>query len=898
MERLDTGAAVGPYRIDLLIGAGGMGEVYRAHDPRIARDVAIKVLPSAYAADADRLRRFQQEARASGALNHPNVATLYDVGTAEGRPYLVMELLDGETLRERLGRGALPTARACELAAAIAHGLAAAHAKGIVHRDLKPENVIVTRDGRVKVLDFGIAKLRDPEPDPDAGTVTTPLRTAAETVLGTAGYMAPEQVRGAVADARADLFALGAILYELLTGRRAFECRSRVETLHAVLHDDPPALGGSVPTAVDRIVRRCLEKDPEARFQSALDLAFALDTAAGGTAIAADNGPAGSMRRTIPIRTALAIGLVLPVVSALAVWMWKPGPAPAGAARTAALTRFAIQPPPGLTFGGQPAISPDGTLLVYRGGPQSGDRRSLFLRRLDQLTNVEMPGTEGGYAPFFSPDGKTVGFGGADGKLKRIGIEATALPSLVCDAETFLSGTWLANGTIVFSSIRHGLRRVAAAGGAPEIIMPLDASRPEIDHHSPWILPGGKALLFAVHAGERKFRIGALVLATGERKVLIEGGFNPQYSPTGHLVYATAEGVFAVPFDPERLALAGAPFKVIDGVATDPHNGVGNFSLSTTGTIVFEPKRPQARRTLAWLNRAGMSTPLPVEPRTFLAPRLSPDGRQIAVVVDEQDRQNIWMYRLDTRMMAPVTFEGRNHSPVWTRDGAHLAFAAERGDVRHVMWQPLDASTNAESLIASENTLIPGGWSADGGSLIYWDDPPTDNSELRVLTIDGRRSALLPDVGFRSMFPTVSPDGRWLTYASLAGGRPGIYVQPFPGPGPRRQLVDSGTEPVWSHDGRELFFRARRGAPPASAGLPPGDGIFALPFDPSRGAASAPEVQLFRARIADSEGGGPSFDVSSDGRRFLVVLSDDAEFTPTEFHVILHIDAQLLERVR
>ena len=329
--RLAAGASLGPYRIDGLIGAGGMGEVYRAHDSRIGRDVAIKVLPTEYAADAERLRRFEQEARASGALNHPNVLTLYDVGTAADRPYLVMELLDGETLRDRIGRGALTPPRACEVAADVARGLAAAHAKGIVHRDLKPENIMVTRDGRVKILDFGIAKLKAPVPTPDGRTVTTPLRTLAETVMGTAGYMAPEQVRGLPADERADIFALGAILFEMLTGRRAFDRPSQVETLNAILHDDPPPLEGTaalVPPAVERIVRRCVEKEPDARFQSARDLAFALDNSVGTATATTTAVSAPLTRRVLRVREATTFALAAAIIAGLAVWAFTPRAVP------------------------------------------------------------------------------------------------------------------------------------------------------------------------------------------------------------------------------------------------------------------------------------------------------------------------------------------------------------------------------------------------------------------------------------------------------------------------------------------------------------------------------------------------------------------------------------------
>jgi len=898
MPRLESGTAVGPYCIDALIGAGGMGQVYSARDPRIGRDVAVKVLPAAYAADAERLQRFEQEARASGALNHPNVLTLYDVGTWDGRPYLVMELLDGETLRDRIGRGALSPPRACEVAAAIARGLAAAHAKGIVHRDLKPENVMLTRDGQVKVLDFGIAKLRAPEPGPDGRTVTTPLRTAPDIMLGTAGYMAPEQIRSLHTDGRADLFALGAILFELLTGGRAFDRDSRVETLNAILHDDPPVASAAtlLPPVVDRIVRRCLEKDPDARFQSARDLAFALETAAGMTtsaAVAATEGSAARVPRAIAVRYAALIVLGVGALAAWAAWMLKTLPATA----PRQLARFAIQPPTRTTLEDAPAISPDGSLVVYAAN-QGGTRR-LFLRRLDQLSTVEMPGTEDGHAPFFSPDGQSVAFSTLN-KLKRTSVMATESPVVVCDVEHFLGGTWTPDGSIVFGSITHGLQRVSANGGRPQTITSLDLTRPEADHHAPKILPGGKALLLTMHEGAARFRIGVLILATGERKTLVEAGFDPQYSTTGHVVYGTTAGLSAVPFSVDRLEVTGAPVRVLDGVAVDEHNGVANFSLSTTGALVFIPQRPAARRTLAWMDRSGKATTLAIEPKTFETPRLSPDGQQLAVVVVGLDRKDIWVYHLGNQTSAPVTFDGINRAPLWTRDGLRLAFMAELKGTRHLMWQPMDASSRAEYLISSkDNNLIPGGWTADGRSLVYTDDPPTNNSEFRLLTLEGRRSESIQDIPTRSSWPMMSPDGRWLAFVSEPFGSSALYVQPFPGPGPRRQLVEAAREPVWSRDGRELFFRTRRGARATNSGPPEGDGLFVVPFDRIRGVASGPETQLFRARFADDGAWGvPSFDVSPDGRRFILVLSSDSEFAPVNLTLLLHFDDELKRRLK
>jgi eukaryotic-like serine/threonine-protein kinase len=892
MLRLQSGSAVGRYRIDALIGAGGMGQVYRARDPRIERDVAIKVLPADYAADAERLRRFEQEAHASGALNHPNVLTLYDVGTADGRPYLVMELLDGETLRDCVGRGAMPAARACEIAAAIARGLAAAHARGIVHRDLKPENVMVTCDGQVKILDFGIAKLRLREPNLDRRTVTTPLRTAADTMLGTVGYMAPEQIRGEPTDERVDLFALGAMLFELLTGRRAFDRESRVETLNAILHDDIPALGAAaanVPMALDRIVRRCLEKDPDARFQSARDLAFALDTVADLATPTSTAVALPTARRRFHWTALAATVLVAVSVVAFAIWRLQPSPAQA----TRQLVRFALPPPPHLRFAGVPVISPDGSLVVFPAGEGPTDKQRLFFRRLDQLTATALPATEGAYMPFFSPDGKSVGFL-ADNQLKTIRLDATASPVVICAAGSFLGGAWAADGTIIFGSF-YGLQRVAANGGVPQPLTIANPLKSDIAYHLPSLLPGGRALLISVHDGDALFRIDVLTLATGERRTVVARGYHAEYSPTGHIVYAAGDALFAIPFDGDRLTATGTPVRLLDGVETD---GIGGFALSATGTLVFQPQPPPAHRTLAWADRSGVTTPIPIEPRTFWTPRLSPDGRKFAVVVDDRGGRNIWIYRFDNATFLPIASEGINRAPVWTRDGLRLTYLSERDGVRHLMSQPSDSSAPAESLLTSQNgDLFPGSWSADGHSLVYVDQRRSGPSELRVLPIDGHQGAMLSGILAGSNRPAISPDGRWLAYGirwSQASGQPAIYVRPFPGPGPSRQFVDAAGQPVWSRDGEKIFFRSRRGGSSASSG----DGIFEMPFDRSRGIAAGPERQLFRKPFAeDAWADVAGYDVASDGR-FLMVIPDESESLPFDMHVLLHVDDELRRRVR
>jgi serine/threonine-protein kinase len=891
---LTPGTRLGAYEVAAQIGEGGMGQVYRAHDSRIGRDVAIKVLPAEYAADAERLRRFEQESRATGALNHPNILTLYDVGTANGQPYLVMELLDGETLRDRISRGALSSVRACEIAASVARGLSAAHAKGVVHRDLKPENIMITRDSRVKVLDFGIAKLRATDVAPDGRTSAAPLHTAPLVVMGTAGYMAPEQVRGLPADERADLFALGVILVELLTGRRAFDRDSRIETLNAILHDDPPPLvnpTAPVPQVVERIVQRCLERDPDARFQSARDLAFALDNTPGTASSTATMAVAGTTRNRsgLGVGMTAALALIAAGLAALATWALRPV---ATAPPSRPMARFALPPPPDATFGSRPAISLDGNLLVFPG------QQRLLLRRLDQLEAAEIPGTEGGSLPFFSPDGQFVAFA-ADGKIKKISMTvAAASPVVVLDERFIMGATWAPDNTIIYGSINHGLQRVSADGGVAQPVTTPDMARSEIDHHFPRLLPGGKAVMFTAHLGTERFQVGAQVLATGERKVLIESGFDAQYSSTGHLVYGKGSSLFAVPFDADRLEVTGAPVKLFDDIRTILSNGEALFSLSPSGTLVFVPSPPSTARQLVWMDRSGVATPIATTgARAFANPRLSPDGQRFAVTVAEREQQNIWVYQLGNERFAPVTFGELNNAPLWTPDGSHLTYTSVRDGIQHLFWQPTDGSGSAESLIASQkNNINPGAWTADGRSLVYLEDPPTGATEVKVLTLDGRRSEVVPGIPARSYWPTLSPDGRWLAFVFWTGARPDINVQPFPGPGLRRQIAEGGTEPVWSRDGRELFFRSRR-APGAPSGRPSDEGIFASPFDLVRGEASGQPVQLFRGRFAHNERNLPMYDVTPDGRRFVIVMAGEEEYAPVNLNVVVNLGDELRRRV-
>jgi serine/threonine-protein kinase len=887
LPTLQRGTTVGPYQIQEAIGAGGMGVVYRAHDARVRRDVAIKMLPAEYASDPERLQRFEQEARAVGALSHPNLLTLYDVGISGKQPYLVTELLDGETLRVQIGRGPMAWRRACEVAADVAHGLAAAHVKGIVHRDLKPENVMMTRDGRVKILDFGIAKLR---PSTTGGTTLSP-DTQPDTVLGTVGYMAPEQIRGLSVDHRADLFVLGAILFELLTGQRAFRGASRVETLNAILHHDPldDSVKTQVAAAVEPILRRCLAKDPDSRFQSARDLAFALASLgrAGGTANSSVRD-----RWARWGRYAAAGVVLLGVVWAVATF--TRGSVQPTAPPSPQISRFLVPPLAGTTIAQLGfALSPDGKALVYRG--ISDGKVRLYFRRLDQFEAVPLAGTDSSGSPFFSPDGEWIGFA-TGGRLKKIRVSGASAAVDVCDVKELLGASWASDNTILLSTIQHGLQRVSADGGTAQPLLALDKTRGEIDHHNPVLLPGGSAVLFTAHEGEEVFRVAVQSLASGERKVLIADGFDAQYLSTGHLVYAAARTIFAVPFDLANLEITGTPVKMIDNIATVPDSGRGNFAVSANGSLAFLPEPSRTGRTLSWIDRSGVETPLPVSPRLFSYPRLSPDGQRLAVSVRDQEREDVWIYRFDNRTLLPSAAEGSNYAPLWTPDGRALIFTSTRNRTQRLVVQPLDTDAPAESLVESENRLIAGAWTPGGDALIYVDSPPTEYSEIKLVRRKGdRRPEPLVRIGSDGTadWPALSPDGRWLAFVSFETGAAEIYVQPFPGPGPRRQITaEGGRHPIWRRDGRELFYRVNT---LSRLSLP--DAIAALPFDPVAGAPAGQPVTLFKVAAVNNSTGAPGYDVTPDGKKFVVVKTSVEETMPRNIHVVLNWSHELAERV-
>jgi Tol biopolymer transport system component len=856
---LAAGSKLGPYEILGQIGAGGMGEVYRAKDPRLGREVAIKVLPASFSQDADRLRRFEQEAKAAGVLNHPNITAVYDIGTHEDAPYVVQELLEGETLRSILSGGKLSPRKAIDYSMQIAHGLSAAHEKGIVHRDLKPENLFVTKDGRVKILDFGLAKLRDPQLP--AGSLLSQQETVPWTspgvVLGTVGYMSPEQVRGDPVDARADVFSFGAVLYEMLSGQRAFRGETPVQTMNAILSEDPPTLSSvnpALPPVLERIVHRCLEKQPEDRFHSAHDIGIALQTISGSTerVFTPEIRARSTWRQAAPwAATALVV-----VVAAVAVAVLWPRPP------TAVVMRFSITLP--AEHRSTPrqatplALSPDGTRLVF--AAERAGRSQLFLRELDQLRAEPLADTEGARNPFFSPDGGWIGFFTEHGTLQKLSVTGGS-PVTICDVQSgyYNGASWGLDDTIFFSQTSRsgGLWRVSASGGTPEKLSP---------GRWPQVLPDGRHVLFSsmVEGSVSDYQPAVLSLETGESRTLDRGRAGVRYVPSGHLVYGESGGLTAVPFDLSALELRGSPRPVLDGVSVYPY-GLAHVAVSDNGSLAYLPGA--FRSTLEWVDREGRTRPFLDERGDLWRPRISPDGTKVALVgITERDPWNVWIYDVERGTRNRLTDAGSLRAPAWTPDGARVTFMGP--DDHTLYWRNADGSGPVEPLrpgvVPATEHLHPGDWSPDGSQLVVTRSEADINHDIWVIPLDGEPWPVVATEQFDGS-PVFSPDGRWLAYVSNESGRLEVYVKAFPGPGGRWVVsTNGGVGPAWSPDGRELFFRDQGGRTMMAASF-----------------AGEPEVRigaprrLFEGDYSPDEPSCRHYDITPDGQRFLMIRAPE-----------------------
>jgi serine/threonine-protein kinase len=893
---LTTGTRLGPYEIVALMGAGGMGEVYRATDTNLKRAVAIKVLPATLAHDAERLARFQREAQVLAALNHPNIAHIHGLEQANGRTALVMELAEGPTLAERLARGALPLDDAIAIAKQIADALEAAHERGIIHRDLKPANIKVRDDGQVKVLDFGLAKAMEPAGAVSATvtqspTITSPAMTQAGMILGTAAYMSPEQAKGRAVDRRSDVWAFGTVLYEMLTGQRAFPGEDVSDTLAAVLRAEPdwPALPSTLSPTLRVYLQRCLHKDPKQRIPDIgamrLALAGAFDTSAmppgAALTVLAPNRP--RWRRALPwIATVL---VVVAGIAAAASVSRRPA-APARVARfvitTPADAPFQLAGPPGL------AMSPDGSRVVFRihRGAPTPENGVLYLRELGQLDATPIRGTEGAQSyTFFSPDGNWIGFQSAtDGSLKRIAVSGGPAQT-ICPLDSTLRGaSWGADGSVVFATDgSKGLRRVPAAGGTPLVLTTVDPTT-ETDHRNPEVLPDGTGVIFTAWNGSaEQSRIVALSVPSGKVSEVARGGTNPHFSPTGHVVYVIDGALRAVPFSATSLNVKGDPVTVLEGV------GGANYALAADGSLVYvKGSAAQGKRTLSWVDRHGRQEAINAPPRAYAYARLSPDGTRVAL--DIRDQQNdIWIWDLARETLQRLTNDpGVNRGPVWTPDGARLAFTATReGRPENIYWQKADGSGVPERLSVALKGQFPTSFAPDGKRLVT-NALDSSQSDLGMLTLEGeRREDVLLNTKFNEINGDVSPDGRWLAYQSNESGQFEVYLAPFPDAVASKRQVSAGggTRPLWSRDGRELFYY-----------LEPGT-IMTVPVTPGPNLALGTPTVAVKGPFVRAALTGRHYDVSRDGKRFLLLkdaeAANGAKPAPPEIHLVQHWSEEL-----
>ena len=882
------------------IGAGGMGEVYAATDVNLARQVAIKVLPDALAADADRLARFDREAKTLASLNHPNIALIFGIERAGGTTALVMELVDGITLADRIAQGVIPIDEALPIARQIAEALEAAHEQGIIHRDLKPANVKVRPDGRVKVLDFGLAKAIEtstgvPNALSRSPTITTPAMTQAGVILGTAAYMSPEQARGKAVDKRADIWAFGCVLYEMLTGRRLFHEEEVSDTLALVLTKDPDwgALPSDTPPAIRRLLRRSLTKDRHARLPDIGMARLEIDDARSEPLPTPDISAANaSSRSRATQRLRLTLGAAaLVALAALVTWLaTRPRPTDRPVTRALIgvapaerlLTGFDLDASMGLGRPSRTAMvfAPDGRSMVF--SAERNGRVQLYMRRLDQLEATPVAGTEGASNPFFSPNGESIGFH-ADGALRRISISGGASVT-ICNVALVYGASWGSTDQIVYATEMGGLWRVPATGGGTPVS--VTTSKPdEFSHRLPQFLPDGQTVLFtstpSVFPSWDDTRVVAQSLATGQQKVLIEGGADARYLTTGHLVYMRRGTLMAVPFDVARLEVTGAAVgllaDVMQAASIQPiqiDSGAGQFAVSSSGALAYVSGGifPQDRWSLVWVDRTGKAEPLNIPRGAYLAPRLSPDGKRV-VFNTTSDDWDLSIYDVARRLVTSLPMADDQSIGVWSPDSTKVAFGSGFSGTGRLFIRSADGNGAPEPLnfgdvgkrepgrLSNANT-----WTPDGASLVVW-SIRNDGSGLWLLPLKEKAEARLlftdPTGALEADF---SPDGRWLAYTSGDFGRNEVYVRPYPALDRREQIAGQiSRAPVWRKDGRELFYLQN-----ASRDIGMAVRVMAVPV------TTTPTLSVGTARVLFEgpfrvDGPFRPYDVTADGQRFLMV---------------------------
>jgi serine/threonine protein kinase/Tol biopolymer transport system component len=910
---LSPGTRLASYEIVGPLGAGGMGEVYRARDTRLKRDVAIKMLSDAYSTDAERLARFEREAQTLAALNHPHIAHIYGLETAgpesaSQQHALVMELVEGADLSQRLAAGPIPIDDALPMARQIADALEAAHEHGIIHRDLKPSNIKVRPDGTVKVLDFGLAKLTAPA---KAGALTagsprssneglgfsqaetSPAVTVQGVILGTAAYMSPEQARGGVVDRRADIWAFGCVLYEMLTAQRAFDGDTVSDILASVLRKeiDWSRLPLDTPPAIRQLLRRCLTRDARVRLRDVGDARLVIDEMISPTpAVAAEARNWSESRRIVWLRRGLiAAALTALAAGALAAWsMTRVQP------QSVIPIHASIAVGDGVTMSSEsiPALSPDGTMLVFSG--RAGDKKpwQLYLRRLDQPQAKAMPGTEDAVDPFFSPDGRFVGFF-AGQKLRTVPTSGGVVTTLA-DATGSRGGWWAPDDFIFFTPAgERGIVvfKVPAGGGPTQPVTTLRDK--EVTNRWPQVLPAGKGVLYTAHSQTGTYDSANLVVSSlsgDRREIVLRGGYYGRYLSSGHLAYIHKQTLFVVPFDLDRLEVTGPAVPFIEDVTADPTSGVALYASSDTGALVYSqgPGR-NANVTIAWIDEKGIERPMRTVPGDYANVRFSPDGRYLAMDVGA-DWGEVAIHTYDWArdvMTNLTTGNDEDQWPVWSPDGRRIAFAGQRDGavVENLYWQRADGSDRATRLVTSPVRQIPSSWHP-GGTLLAFEtaEPGLFLADIGIVSVD-ESQARAPSVGAPQLllsekyvegFPAFSPDGRWLAYMSIESGKPEVYVRPFPSLESRTKIsTDDGTNPIWSPVKAELFYASRDGS------------IWAVPYRATPDAFVVEKARQWAPPGTVLPRGG-SFDLHPDGKRFAILKGVPP---PERQHVSLMLDA-------
>ena len=891
---LAAGTRLGPYEIQTPLGAGGMGEVYRARDTRLGREVAIKVLPEQIVGGADARERFEREARAASSLSHPNIITVYDVGGSSGADWVAMELIEGSSLRDVMGSSRVPTSRMLEIGRQISDGLARAHAAGIVHRDLKPENVMITKDGFVKILDFGLAKLTLSDPS-ETNAPTVPA-TEPGTVMGTVGYMSPEQAAARTVDYRSDQFSLGVVLYEMAAGKRPFERATKAQTLASIIQDDPEPIGlinPTTPAALRWLIERCLQKDPEERYASTKDLARDiksirdhLSEATSTRVPAARSHLFGRSGRLI-----LAASLAGAAVATAFFVLVRLRPEASRPVRFQILSShtspFQDSGPP-YDIPQVPELSPNGRLIAFPGVCPDGKDR-IWIQSLEAIGSHPLPGTEDASYPFWSPDSVSIGFF-ANGKLKRISASGGPV-EILCDANG-RGGTWGPDGTILFGGLLGGVSRVSSSGGSPAPVTKVDSARREASHRWPRFLPDGRHFLYFsyLEAGKGDQNGGLFVAAldSTERKRVFTSVSNAIYAPPGYLLSYRDGNLVAQPFDSRRLELAGEPRPVAELVNIDPAKKLAFFSVSETGVVTYGSGLPTVPSRLLWFDRSGREIGSAGETGFIADVRLSRDGKRAAFTqLDAQTGAgSIWLCDLArnsvTRFAEEIASNRIDYEPVWSPDGRALAFSAMRTGAPQLYRKSVDG-TSGETLISPRPSANQEAmdWSADGKLIVYNGHDFSSGSDYS-LWLTAAEGGQKPK-GFLAgaLDGRLSPDGNWIAYSTQESGKSEIYVTPFPGPGPRVKISTAGgSEPRWRRDGKEMYY------------LDLNDDVMALDIKLAPTLDASVPHELFHTRPARIVAEFSSYDVSPDGTQFLVntLLG---EKMPPPFTVILNWASEL-----